>query len=114
MSLMIELRLLLKTPIAPSNIHSFPTRRSSDLLRRHAGGARHGQGALPGSGSGGGSRRKPIRREGRARADRRRLRDRKSTRLNSSHRTISYAVFSLKKKKKFQRLCAKCLLKLKR
>src|SRR5207248_10630181 len=30
----------------------------------------------------------------------RRDRDRKSTRLNSSHRTISYAVFCLKKKKK--------------
>src|SRR5438094_4238061 len=30
-------------------------------------------------------------------------RDRKSTRLNSSHRTISYAVFCLKKKKKKQR-----------
>src|SRR5207248_11210613 len=29
-----------------------------------------------------------------------RIRDRKSTRLNSSHRTISYAVFCLKKKKK--------------
>src|SRR5271168_838493 len=29
------------------------------------------------------------------------LRDRKSTRLNSSHRTISYAVFCLKKKKHF-------------
>src|SRR5207248_5308473 len=28
-------------------------------------------------------------------------RDRKSTRLNSSHRTISYAVFCLKKKKKY-------------
>src|SRR5437867_12574042 len=27
------------------------------------------------------------------------VRDRKSTRLNSSHRTISYAVFCLKKKK---------------
>src|SRR5438094_4969440 len=31
-----------------------------------------------------------------------RIRDRKSTRLNSSHRTISYAVFCLKKKKKKQ------------
>src|SRR2546426_3601600 len=30
----------------------------------------------------------------------RRLRDRKSTRLNSSHLVISYAVFCLKKKKK--------------
>src|SRR5438094_2699365 len=29
-----------------------------------------------------------------------RMSDRKSTRLNSSHRTISYAVFCLKKKKK--------------
>src|SRR5437867_6106081 len=29
--------------------------------------------------------------------------DRKSTRLNSSHRTISYAVFCLKKKKKHKR-----------
>src|SRR5437762_7989107 len=33
-------------------------------------------------------------------AKRRALRDRKSTRLNSSHRCISYAVFCLKKKKK--------------
>src|SRR5436189_3612564 len=31
-------------------------------------------------------------------------RDRKSTRLNSSHRCISYAVFCLKKKKKKQNL----------
>src|SRR5437773_9524757 len=33
---------------------------------------------------------------------RRRRRDRKSTRLNSSHITISYAVFCLKKKKPHQ------------
>src|SRR5690349_7349251 len=33
-------------------------------------------------------------------------RDRKSTRLNSSHVEISYAVFCLKKKKKNDRLCA--------
>src|SRR5437764_11869427 len=32
--------------------------------------------------------------------------DRKSTRLNSSHRCISYAVFCLKKKKKRQTICA--------
>src|SRR5437867_7828186 len=37
---------------------------------------------------------------GQARAGGRYPRDRKSTRLNSSHRTISYAVFCLKKKKK--------------
>src|SRR5258707_10171981 len=33
-------------------------------------------------------------------SDIRRVRDRKSTRLNSSHANISYAVFCLKKKKK--------------
>src|SRR3989475_7964686 len=31
--------------------------------------------------------------------------DRKSTRLNSSHSQISYAVFCLKKKKKSRRVC---------
>src|SRR6266480_6509805 len=36
----------------------------------------------------------------RRRARSRRRRDRKSTRLNSSHMSISYAVFCLKKKKK--------------
>src|SRR5207248_9324070 len=35
---------------------------------------------------------------------RRAEKDRKSTRLNSSHRTISYAVFCLKKKKKQYRM----------
>src|SRR5688572_32396757 len=32
-------------------------------------------------------------------------RDRKSTRLNSSHSQISYAVFCLKKKKKSKKIC---------
>src|SRR6266446_7353288 len=41
-----------------------------------------------------------ARRCGPARAGRKRRRDRKSTRLNSSHLVISYAVFCLKKKKK--------------
>src|SRR5438094_3602933 len=35
-------------------------------------------------------------------------RDRKSTRLNSSHRTISYAVFCLKKKKNLRTQRARC------
>src|SRR2546430_13071870 len=34
------------------------------------------------------------------------IRDRKSTRLNSSHSQISYAVFCLKKKKTFNSNCA--------
>src|SRR2546422_2619241 len=42
------------------------------------------------------------------------LRDRKSTRLNSSHGYISYAVFCLKKKKKqIQRIKVRYLLKMK-
>src|SRR5437762_9630325 len=39
-------------------------------------------------------------------------RDRKSTRLNSSHRCISYAVFCLKKKKNIQKLYMPCSLHL--
>src|SRR5438445_3951841 len=74
--------------------HSFPTRRSSDLSR--TGGARRDVGDH-------GLRRAGHRRRQRARPRRRtRLRgDRKSTRLNSSHANISYAVFCLKKKKAF-------------
>src|SRR5207302_9227000 len=85
------------------DLHSFPTRRSSDLLPTRARGpataeglsirnpprdARCGRWGMDGSGSAtegdsaGGSE------------------DRKSTRLNSSHVKISYAVFCLKKKKK--------------
>src|SRR2546430_12535767 len=41
---------------------------------------------------------------GRARSDSPPKRDRKSTRLNSSHSQISYAVFCLKKKKKSHEL----------
>src|SRR3712207_7689812 len=44
-----------------------------------------------------GDQRPPLHR---ARSDHHFLRDRKSTRLNSSHANISYAVFCLKKKKK--------------
>src|SRR5437764_11141407 len=69
-------------------LHSFPTRRSSDL-----GGASTTTSPVPTTafpfklpappGPGGTQA----------------LADRKSTRLNSSHRCISYAVFCLKKKK---------------
>src|SRR5690349_22821477 len=52
--------------------------------------------ARPGRPRSGGDRRAPAGRGG----HRRRRRDRKSTRLNSSHVEISYAVFCLKKKKK--------------
>src|SRR5436305_15045121 len=75
---------------APRDLHSFPTRRSSDLaesLLTHRV-----------------ERRLPPRQarragEGLAVAGEDHP-DRKSTRLNSSHVRISYAVFCLKKKKK--------------
>src|SRR5437763_13108291 len=83
----------LSAPATHPHLHSFPTRRSSDL------GAPLQIGV-------------PVRRpldvhalELRDTAERPQVigligqRDRKSTRLNSSHRCISYAVFCLKKKK---------------
>src|SRR5437762_8303065 len=71
------------------SLHSFPTRRSSDLLpgcekkSRQAGFPSGARNLLLLN-----SRKKQV------------PRDRKSTRLNSSHRCISYAVFCLKKKNK--------------
>src|SRR5205085_5130522 len=94
-------------------LHSFPTRRSSDLVSLLRG--RQAQ-ETPGARCDGcqGSKREPpaplvqdLGRGGRARVhlrddvekNRRHLEeDRKSTRLNSSHSQISYAVFCLKKK----------------
>src|SRR5438874_4330604 len=97
---------------AHRDLHSFPTRRSSDLGRLQLGHrtARKGRGHqierahlplpnppthyLPPVGSGRGQCRlcgwlSDLE-----------TKDRKSTRLNSSHVEISYAVFCLKKKKK--------------
>src|SRR5437867_8120814 len=65
-------------------LHPFPTRRSSDL--RGAGG----EGRTPRILEGPSPHPRPLSPQA--------GRDRKSTRLNSSHRTISYAVFCLKKK----------------
>src|SRR5262245_63748922 len=81
------------------DLHYFPTRRSSDLrhrARRRAVGQRRRDGDLGSEQPHHGRLRRRERGE-----RRRRLRaDRKSTRLNSSHLGISYAVFCLKKKKK--------------
>src|SRR5699024_12652515 len=91
-------------------ILAFPTRRSSDLgaaTGAHNGaGVRLGDAATarnhrPGHASARGSRqegRGPAAVRGGTASDRGRHRDRKSTRLNSSHVSISYAVFCLKKK----------------
>src|SRR5690242_21017008 len=70
--------------------HSFPTRRSSDLTVKR-------KTSTPSAASTKGcsvQRRKPS-----SVAVPFSTRDRKSTRLNSSHMSISYAVFCLKKKK---------------
>src|SRR5207248_10481259 len=75
------------------DLHSFPTRRSSDLTSRMPRAtlklriARRVAGLFAGL-------LKPL-----SIATVAIDKDRKSTRLNSSHRTISYAVFCLKKKK---------------
>src|SRR5207249_12001008 len=76
---------------AHRDLHSFPTRRSSDL----------GSTCLFRTGRAGSCRspRPPSEPCPRRAAARGRI-DRKSTRLNSSHVSISYAVFCLKKKKK--------------
>src|SRR5438874_7220426 len=72
-------------------LHSFPTRRSSDLFgghRRRVGEQLFAPRAARGHIDGG------VEASVRQRA----RQDRKSTRLNSSHVEISYAVFCLKKK----------------
>src|SRR5947209_13629733 len=65
----------------PRDLHSFPTRRSSDPMFE----AVSSEITARCSAAVRGLRRDPA--------------DRKSTRLNSSHANISYAVFCLKKKK---------------
>src|SRR5205809_1322324 len=91
--------LFFTSPAPHRDLHSFPTRRSSDLAgqRRGTGGRpRDGDLRVPVRGRrrrGAGTRPRTRTRGGAAR------RDRKSTRLNSSHGYISYAVFCLKKKK---------------
>src|SRR5204862_7570652 len=91
------------------DLHSFPTRRSSDLESRLPVGSSASR--IEGSFT-----------SARAIATRWRcppdssfgrcvIRDRKSTRLNSSHVEISYAVFCLKKKKKTEKPAVKSTIK---
>src|SRR5437764_1870581 len=84
----------------PPDLHSFPTRRSSDLQAPGVADVRYDREWLQRLASVVGV----IRGAGLVLANHanhgRTRQDRKSTRLNSSHRCISYAVFCLKKKKK--------------
>src|SRR2546426_2858489 len=80
----------------PPRSTPFPTRRSSDLRRLRVIGERSGEVGVERVEHRGAVERDP----GDALRDRAGDGDRKSTRLNSSHLVISYAVFCLKKKKK--------------
>src|SRR5438105_14959088 len=77
------------------DLHSFPTRRSSDLEPRSGFPSKLSSVCLLLYARRNLSSREPL-------APPRREIDRKSTRLNSSHEWISYAVFCLKKKKKIK------------
>src|SRR5437762_5591786 len=89
---------------SPRHLHSFPTRRSSDLLvvgRHLALALEHPDGDRGLVVLGGREGLALLRRDRRVAVDQPgedAAQDRKSTRLNSSHRCISYAVFCLKKK----------------
>src|SRR5690606_40678635 len=101
-----------QSPVPPRYPHSFPTRRSSDLFtgrklqaiagfdRTRCGTKSSSTKASPSGGSKESTRRDSARQRLplRPESDQPPI-DRKSTRLNSSHVKISYAVFCLKKKK---------------
>src|SRR5437762_6910316 len=84
-----------------THLHSFPTRRSSDLCSNPIAmlsGKPASRSTISTSGPVLASCYPGSRRSGNTV-------DRKSTRLNSSHRCISYAVFCLKKKKHLHGSC---------
>src|SRR5207248_9808893 len=80
----------LQSSAHPRALPSFPTRRSSDLLADD----RQGRAVVRRARAAGHA----VEHRGAGLARVAACADRKSTRLNSSHRTISYAVFCLKKK----------------
>src|SRR5437762_14092339 len=86
--------LFLYSSPPPPDLHSFPTRRSSDLIAPTQSGP-----DLTSTVSGTDGTLRQTLTFAYSIQDFT-IRDRKSTRLNSSHRCISYAVFCLKKKKK--------------
>src|SRR5205085_11751593 len=89
----ISLFLYYNTSVHNLNNHSFPTRRSSDLRQEREERRAGDRGPVLAA------RRERQRESERADECGDADADRKSTRLNSSHSQISYAVFCLKKKK---------------
>src|SRR5689334_24294180 len=85
----------------PRDVPSFPTRRSSDLEDAEGCAAERRGRAGPRAGETAG---RSLRQRKGVRG---RVGDRKSTRLNSSHSSISYAVFCLKKKNSCSELASK-------
>src|SRR5206468_10615409 len=88
---------------AHRHLHSFPTRRSSDLRRRASASSASSAGATAPSCPPTSTTTATTSASSRITSAApfvsvRATRDRKSTRLNSSHDQISYAVFCLKKK----------------
>src|SRR5688500_19292531 len=93
---------LLSTPSVEHRVlHSFPTRRSSDLGQRGQHGAAQGLVDRVVDHLRGQLRVLAADLADAVEDDDGVVEDRKSTRLNSSHLVISYAVFCLKKKKKY-------------
>src|SRR5690349_21932006 len=84
----------------PRCLHSFPTRRSSDLPQWVVADIGSGTGLLTKIFLENGNRVFAVEPNAAMRAAGEEYLDRKSTRLNSSHVEISYAVFCLKKKNK--------------
>src|SRR5690606_40297532 len=95
------LLFLLSWPRVPRNLHSFPTRRSSDLLAFQKQLFELPRIRVVEAQSGDFGDHGRMRDDACAEAALHQFpqRDRKSTRLNSSHVKSSYAVFCLKKKK---------------
>src|SRR5436305_3455435 len=87
--------------LSDRHLHSFPTRRSSDPAEVPA--AEDDAGDLETAPAEPAPFHAAILYRGGSRWRRSAARDRKSTRLNSSHVRISYAVFCLKKKKRIIR-----------
>src|SRR5207248_10074073 len=110
--LVLVISFLLQAHPAPLALHSFPTRRSSDLGTRTVDADAELDASPERDSPARAVEPQPVEpsahppqhhdavapeRHGQCAAA---VEDRKSTRLNSSHRTISYAVFCLKKKKR--------------
>src|SRR5439155_15407961 len=95
---------------APRALHSFPTRRSSDLGAASRAPALESS-CISTAVATAGWRCAPSSGSPSSRWSTTPPRDRKSTRLNSSHVAISYAVFCLKKKKKKKKTAGSDILR---